>query len=46
MASTYGIAEKAADIIKQAHWKPPPPPVVDCCHDYRAGVHRCPRTGY
>ncbi|WOO81976.1 Dehydrogenase xptC [Vanrija pseudolonga] len=26
MASTYGIAEKAADIIKQAHWKPPPPP--------------------
>ncbi|KLT41370.1 hypothetical protein CC85DRAFT_276212 [Cutaneotrichosporon oleaginosum] len=26
MASTYGIAEKAADIIKQAYWKPPPPP--------------------
>jgi choline dehydrogenase-like flavoprotein len=26
MATTYGIAEKGADIIKQAHWKPPPPP--------------------
>ncbi|BEI80935.1 hypothetical protein CcaverHIS002_0200950 [Cutaneotrichosporon cavernicola] len=28
MATTYGIAEKGADVIKQAHWKPPPPPDV------------------
>lgn len=26
MSTTYGIAEKGADIIKQAYWKPPPPP--------------------
>lgn len=26
MATTYGIAEKAADVVKKAHERPPPPP--------------------